>query len=73
MAQDALKSGIKLCTRANQTTVNTVRKMVKRYQKNKEADSPDLFLKKEHYSIKIDKEKQLKILKCRKAHPRLRN
>ena len=69
MAQDALKSGIKPCAQAYQTTVKTVRKWVKRYQENKEAGLSDLPRKKEHCSIKIDKETELKILECRKRHP----
>jgi len=69
MVQDALKYGIKPCDRHYQTTVKTVRKWVKRYQQYKEDGLKDLSRKKTHCPIKIDKETELQIIECRKAHP----
>ena len=69
MVQDALKYGIKPCARHYQTTVKTVRKWVKRYQQYKEDGLNDLSRKKTHCLIKIDKETELQIVKCRKDHP----
>jgi len=64
-----LKYGIKPCVRHYQTTVKTVRKWVKRYQQYKEDGLKDLSRKKTHCLIKIDKETELQIIECRKAHP----